>query len=48
MPSLLVSDTRHILFLKTTLPDGTSRSLPEAVVEDVVDILNFVQLLLLL
>ena len=38
--SLLVMDTRHNLSLKTTSVDGTSWSL-KAVVEEVMDILNF-------
>ena len=45
VPSLLVRDTRHSLVLKTTLADETSQSLPEAVVEEVVDILNFMLIL---
>ena len=39
VPSFLVKTKRHIQFLKLELPDG-AQSLPEAVAEDVVDILG--------
>ena len=45
VPSLLVMDTRHNLSLKMTSAKGSSSSLPEAVAEEVVEILNFMLIL---